>query len=277
VDWIYNISTPSLVLLSIVSYTIFGVGGMLLSRRWVRRLHRTDHSQNDVVSYFFAAAAVFYGVTLGLITIGVWTNYTNAQDKVDRETQAVAGLYRTAEGFDSPRRALLQQDLVHYTDQVIHVSWPQQRMGTPAIGSGLLLETLQQHILAFTPVTTSEQILQTQMLTQFNNLAEAKHARMDAVGVGIPSAMWSLVLLGAVITIVITWCFDLKSPAMHLCMTTMLTSLLGLIIALTAAFDNPFRGDVSVSPEPLERMYQQMESGLQPSNTPVATAVSLHR
>lgn len=275
-DWIYSISTPALVLLSIVSYSIFGVVGMLLTRGWVRRLHQTDHSQNDVVSYFFAAASVFYGVTLGLITIGVWTNYTNAQDKVDREAQALAGLYRTSEGFDDSRRILLQHDLMRYTDQVIHVSWPQQKMGAPTIGSGLMLETLQRHILEFPPVTASDQILQTQMLTEFNNLAEAKHARMNAVGVGIPSAMWSLVLLGAVITILITWCFDLKSPAMHLCMIVMLTSLLGLIIALTAAFDNPFRGDLSVSSEPLERMYQQMVSGSQPSK-PLTSPVSLHR
>src|ERR1700739_616394 len=111
---------------------------MLLTRRWGRHLHKTDHSQNDVVSYFLAAASVFYGVTLGLITVGVWTNFSTAQEKVDAEAQAVAGLYRSAEGFDYPRRVLLQQDLLTYTDKVIHVTWPQQQRGMPAVGSGLM-------------------------------------------------------------------------------------------------------------------------------------------
>lgn len=261
-DWVYNISTSLLAVICIFAYSLLGVGGIFLSRPWVRRLHRTDHSHNDVVSYFFAAASVFYGVTLGLITIGVWTNYTNAQDKVDREAQAIASMYRTAEGFDTAHRLLLQRDLMDYTNQVIHVSWPQQKSGMPSIGSGLMLETMQRHILAFTPQTPADQILQTQILTQFNNLADAKHARMDSVGVGIPSAMWSLVLLGAAITLAITWCFDLPSVAMHVWMTFMLACLVGLIIALTAAFDNPFRGDLSVPADTLVRVYAQMAAGL---------------
>jgi hypothetical protein len=262
VNWIYDISTWLLVLLSILSCSIFGVGGMLLSRRWVRKLHRTECSQNDVVSYFLAAASVFYGVTLGLITVGVWTNYSNAQDKVDAEAEAIAGMYRAAEGFDDSRRALLQQDLIRYTSQVINISWPNQKRGVPSLGSGLMLERLQQNLLTFSPKTPADQILQTQVLSQFNVLVDAKHARMNSVGVGIPSAMWSLVLLGAAVTIAITWYFDITNRSMHICMIMMLSCLLGLIIALVAAFDNPFRGDISVSPEPLERMYTQMEQGL---------------
>jgi hypothetical protein len=38
-------------------------------------------------------------------------------------------------------------------------------------------------------------------------------------------------------------------------MTTLLSVLLGLIIFLIAVLDNPYRGRLSVTPEPLEHVY----------------------
>jgi hypothetical protein len=41
-------------------------------------------------------------------------------------------------------------------------------------------------------------------------------------------------------------------------MTVLFSSLLGLLIFLIAVLDNPYRGKLSVTPEPLERVYQQI-------------------
>jgi len=65
------------------------------------------------------------------------------------------------------------------------------------------------------------------------------------------------VLIGAFLTIAVTWFFDLRSHRMHFWMTSMLSALLGLLIYLLGALDNPFRGDVSVTPEPFEMVYQR--------------------
>jgi hypothetical protein len=45
---------------------------------------------------------------------------------------------------------------------------------------------------------------------------------------------------------------------MHFWMTILFASLLGLLIYLIAVLDNPYRGKVSVTPEPLELVYQQV-------------------
>ena len=45
---------------------------------------------------------------------------------------------------------------------------------------------------------------------------------------------------------------------MHVWMTILFSALLGLIIFLIAVLDNPYRGKVSVTPEALERVYQQV-------------------
>ena len=64
-------------------------------------------------------------------------------------------------------------------------------------------------------------------------------------------------LAGAFLNIAMTWFFDMRSQSMHFWMTVMLSALLGLLIYLLGALDNPFRGEISVSPEPFEIMYQR--------------------
>jgi hypothetical protein len=62
------------------------------------------------------------------------------------------------------------------------------------------------------------------------------------------------VLAGAFLNIAVTWFFDMRSKSMHLWMTLFLSALLGLLIYLLGALDRPFRGEISVSPEPFEIM-----------------------
>jgi hypothetical protein len=72
---------------------------------------------------------------------------------------------------------------------------------------------------------------------------------------GLPGPLWTVVLAGAFLSIAITWFFDMRSQSMHFWMTVMLAVLLGLLIYQLGALDNPFRGEISVSPEPFEIMY----------------------
>jgi hypothetical protein len=44
----------------------------------------------------------------------------------------------------------------------------------------------------------------------------------------------------------------------HFWMTVLFSILLGLLIFLIGVLDNPYRGRISVTPEPLERVYEQV-------------------
>ncbi len=45
---------------------------------------------------------------------------------------------------------------------------------------------------------------------------------------------------------------------MHIRMAILFAGLIGLMVFMVAALDNPYRGKINVSPEPLERVYSQM-------------------
>ena len=54
---------------------------------WATVLSLFKH--NDVVSFFFAALGVFYGLAMGLIAVATWENYTEIDGVVS--TEAAAG------------------------------------------------------------------------------------------------------------------------------------------------------------------------------------------
>jgi hypothetical protein len=100
--------------------------------------------------------------------------------------------------------------------------------------------------------------LHADVYAQFNALVEDRRRRLDSVTAGLAGPLWALVLIGAFITIALTWFFDISSLRMHAWMTLLLSALLGLIIFLVAILDKPFWGSVSVSPEALQRVYDQI-------------------
>jgi len=255
--WIYDIPNWLFGLLTVAVFVAFGLAGLFATRRWVGRLHRSQ-SHNDIVGFYLAAITVFYGITLGLLAVGTWTTYSDVETRVDHEATALGVLYRDIQGYPEPTRSTLQEDLRQYTRQVIDVGWPQQRQGIVPTGASEILSKFQTDFLQFDPTTSGERVVQGEAYRHFDLLVENRRARLDSVTAGLSGPLWTLVLVGALISIALTWFFAMESLSMHCWMTILLSVLLGLMIFLVAAMDNPFRGKISVGPEPLERVYDQL-------------------
>ena len=256
--WLYDLPTWLFGLISISFFNVLAVIGLFATRKWVRRQHLVNHSHNDIVSYFLAAVTVFYGITLGLLAVGAWTNYSQVESRVDTEAQGVASMYRDVCAYPEPTRDLLRQDLRDYVRNVVEVSWPQQRQGIIPENAGAYIDRIQQHITAFSPATPAETVIHAEGYRQFNALVEARRARLNTVQSHMPRALWSLVVLGALITLAVTLFFDTPSFKMHLWLTLFLATLLGLMIYLIGTLDSPFRGRGGVSPAPLQNVYRTL-------------------
>jgi hypothetical protein len=260
--WIYDLPNWLFGVLTIVVTVAVGLGGLYATRGWVRRVHGDRHSHNEVVGYYLGAVCVFYGITLGLLAVATWQTYSDVETRVGEEAAAVGALFRDVTSFSDPNRAELQSDLRQYVRQVIDIAWPQQRRGIVPQEEGVTLSALQRHLSHFEPVTESQKIIYAEAYRGFNQIAELRGRRLQSVNEGLAGPLWVVVLAGAFLNIAVTWFFDMRSQGMHLWMTVFLSALLGLLIYLLGALDNPFRGEISVSPEPFEIVYaRRMQEG----------------
>jgi Protein of unknown function (DUF4239) len=256
--WVYVLPTWLFGILTIAVFVLTGVGGMFATRKWARGLHFEDHSHNDIVGFFLGAVTVSYGVTLGLMSVGAWTTHTDAEMKVAQEAASLAALYRDVSSYPVERRTELQDDLRHYTREVIDVAWPAQRKGVIPSGGTELLDAFQKKIAVFEPSSEGQKILHAETYREYDRLVEFRRMRLQSVNGGLSAALWFMLLGGAFVCIAITWFFSIRNRSMHFWMTVSLSALLGLLIFELATIDNPFRGDMSVSPDAFVAVYEQL-------------------
>src|ERR1043165_5196911 len=127
--WLYTIRPLYSAIVLIVSIETISLIGLFLTRRFIQpRLHYHEGS-NDAVSGTVQAIGVFYGITVGLIAVGVWNTNSNASELVSREASAIAFLYRDVSGYPSPLRDELRARVREYTVFVINEAWPAQQRG----------------------------------------------------------------------------------------------------------------------------------------------------
>jgi hypothetical protein len=259
--WVYELPTWLFGTLTTAVFVAFGLAGLYLTRGWVRRLDsREHHAYNHIVGFYIAGVTVLYAVCVGLLAIGAWATFDEVQAKVDHEATVLGALYRDISQYPEPERTLLQQDLRNYTRQVIDVGWPMQQRGIVPNNNNPVLNDFQEHFMSLEPQGERQKIVAAEVYRGFNELVASRRARLNSVSSEMPGPLWTLVIVGALICIAVTWFLHPESFTMHFWMTILFSSLLGLLIFLIAVLDNPYRGEMSVTPEPLELLYQQTMS-----------------
>ena len=254
---VYELPTHIFAILMIAFFVGFYWIGALLLRPILRQFVKHTKGANDVVGYVLSCFCVFYGLLLGLIAVSAYQNASETGTNVTREAAALSALYEDVSRYPDPYGQNLQWLLRDYTRYVIKYAWPLQRQGITPMEGTIRAQAFQEKLLDFTPQTRVEEILHAEALRQFNSFLEYRRMRLFSVSTCIPSVMWYVDILGAVINIAMVWLFDMKFLT-HMALGGLLSAYLGTMIFLIAAMDNPFRGEVSVSSQPFEALYKHM-------------------
>jgi hypothetical protein len=247
--WIYDLPNWQLAALIVVVLVGLALAGLFATRPVLRRVLNGSSGHNDIVSYFFAGVGVFYGLALGLIAVATWQNFIDIDGQVSKEAAAIAGLYRDLDGYPGPFRAKLERKLRDYTRFIVEKDWPAHRRGESLEEGTLLLDDFENEVMGFEPTKEREKIAHAEVLRSLDVVVEQRRLRLQSVGTGLPAALWAVVLIGAGLNIVITYLFWVENVRLHTILVVLFATFLALLVFLTAAMDNPFLGEFSVSPD----------------------------
>jgi hypothetical protein len=245
--WVYDIPNWTLGVLTVVVLGGGAVAGLFATRPLVRWLVAGSPKHNDVVSYFVAAIGVLYGLALGLIAVATWQNFSDLDSLVAKEASALAGLYRDLDGYPGPFRARVEEMLRDYTRFVIQKEWPAHRQGVKLEAGTRLLDDFENEVMGFEPTKEREKIAHAEVLRSLDTVVEQRRLRLQAVDTGLPASLWAVVLIGGGLNIGLTYLFWVENVRLHAVLIALLAVSIALLIFLTIAMDNPFRGDFSVS------------------------------
>jgi|KBSSwiStaDraftv2_1062776.scaffolds.fasta_scaffold196762_3 hypothetical protein len=247
--WVYNIPLIPLAVIMIVAIEVAALCGLVLVRRYLLPRLQFHDGVNDAVSGTVQAIGVFYGITVGLIAAGVWATYSNAGDLTSHEAVAIASLYRDVSSLPEPARTTLSTELRDYTVAVITQDWPAQRQAQTSNASKQILDQFQATLMAFEPVSAGEQARYSETLSAFNYFVLQRRLRLDAVQGGLSLTMWSVIWLGAVISIGVGYFFYFEDIKLHAIMIALIAGFLGIVLFMIVINDRPFAGQDSLSPD----------------------------
>lgn len=247
--WLYELPTWLLAVFVVGLTLLLSLGGLRLVHRRLHVSQAVALIDNGTVGWFFSGVTVLYGLMLGLLTVATWQNYSAAADIASREAAAIAVLYRDLSGYPDAVGQPLQTQLRAYTESIVQRSWPAQRRGLANDEERLELTQFQRALLHTEVTSMSQQVLHSEAIATFNKLVELRRQRIESISASVPGVLWAAVLIGAVLTVVFSYCFVVVSLRLHALLTGLLALMVGVMVFLIAALDHPYLGDVSVTPD----------------------------
>ena len=263
-SWLNGFSAAQLALIFcgfFVSVTLIGIFLVHpLMRRWIHG----ERQVNDVVIFVAANYGLIYAVLLGLLTVATFQTTKDLQDHMAKEAGSLSTIYHSAGGYPEPMRSDLRAQLRDYTHYVIEKDWPAHRKAMIPNGGEHRLQAIRQTLFAFEPKSKTQDILHGEILREFNAMNESREQRLDAVTSAMPTVLWYVVILGAIVTIVFIWMLHMELvPQILLGGVTAL--FLGVMTFLIYAMDHPLQGAVSIGPEPYQSVYDLVMKWDEPS------------
>ncbi|MGH3735450.1 MAG: DUF4239 domain-containing protein [Micromonosporaceae bacterium] len=234
------------LLVTVVTILVTGVL-LWVARRLIPGDTKQDH--HDVIIAVHQMVGMLYAILLAFVVIIVWETASKADDDSQVEANKVSQIYFTARDLPEPQRGQLTGLAKQYATTVVDEEWPLMAQGETSAKARALVGKMRTTAHDLRPASAHDEILMDQTLTAINELVEARRARTDAVESKIPPIMWAGLIVGAALTVGITFVYDYTRYVPHFLMVSAMTLLTVFLLWLTWEMSQPFDGPTGVGPD----------------------------
>ena len=231
-----------------IAIVLLIIGGAL-ALLWLLRLfwpgeQRRPH--NELIGWQISVLGTAYAVIVGFMLYAVWTNFEVADGNAEAEANSLVNVVRIARGLPSAQKIA---DLGRrYVEIMLTQEWPAMSRLVVDPSSHPVMEQLWTTLMK-TPIhNASEQTSLDHAITQLAKMTEHRRLRVLQANANLPEILWTVLIIGAILTIVSACLFDTANFKLHLIQVSMLSLLLALVLVAIADINRPFQGSVHVVP-----------------------------
>ncbi|MFG2875155.1 DUF4239 domain-containing protein [Streptomyces sp. NPDC048337] len=250
--WLLNhLSTVALAVLMVGAIVLVAVAGSAFARRRFPRLAEGEH--NEMIGVVLGMFGAIYGIILAFVVVTLWTQLDHAQTVVSQEATDVSLVVRDTRAFPSAERARVDRAVHDYVHAVVEVQWPLMKEGAPSFEAtskqvGAMYDALQ----AYDPNSARDQAFYGEAVSRLNEAAAMRRERINIATTELPVLLQVLVYGGALVIILLTFLYGLRSLKMQFLFVATVAGLIGFSLLLVLVLDRPFAGDLNVSPQPFK-------------------------
>lgn len=251
-------SVWTLAVVIIAVAMLYAVGLQLLTRRLFGvDLLRVNH---DVAGFKFAVVGVAYAVLLALVVISVWDDYERADETVQAEAERFYNLYRNSYNFPSETGERMRDVLIGYATEVRDKDWPAMREGLRgSVSAADAYDRLSLTVGSTRPSNLELLPSVTHAIDLLKETADLRLERLSYVGGHVTPVAWTVLLLGALVTLGYCAFFATKQVAAQIIMTAGLAAIIGSTFFLMLILNYPFAGPHAVTAQPIDDVIQRMQ------------------
>lgn len=239
---------------------VFGFGGMLL----VRHLgHRWGYmpQHDDLLGASYGVAGTAFAVLLAFIVFLGWEHYNTTRGHLEDEAGAVGNLYRLTDGESPAERQQRRDELICYARSVIDDEFPAMADSEDSEITEAALDRLFKTYATLSVSGERESGIYQTTLPLLDTIDDARHDRLLESRALIPTFAWVVLLIGAMVTIGVTFLFWAERLQIQLALTFTAIVLVCAPMFLIRYFDDPFSEEHGLRPTAIETAF--------PPGTPV--------
>ncbi len=243
-----NISQNFAIVISVVTASILVL--WLVRRIWPseqRQLH------NDLIGWQVTVIGTTYAVIIGFMLYAVWTNFEQADGNAEAEATSLMNVVRVAQGLPAAQRQEIESLASQYVDVMLKQEWPAMNQLSFSPQSHVIVQKLWAATTSGKLSDFTEQTSFDHTITELSDMTARRRLRQLQALSGMPTILWTILIVGAIITIVSACLFGGVDFKLHFIQVFMLSLMLSLVLVAIADINRPFQGCVHVTSAGFQR------------------------
>lgn len=233
------------ILLTIFT-VLCSIAGLLVFRRFLSPEELRQH--HDVADPYSQFVGMLFAVLLGFMVADAMSRFGAARQTVEQEASAIGNVFRLSEGLPAESRDKIRTLCDKYVNQVSKEEWPLLAQHKTSKATWETYRQLWRACTTCKPSNPEEVNAHSALLPCMAEAGTNRRLRVDALHNGLPPVLWVILGVGGVATIVFTYFFNVEQLRLQIVMVSIVSLVICLNIFLLATYDDPFSGDMTISP-----------------------------
>jgi len=245
VHWLVGLPTAVLFIGLMALGLLIAAGLSWLSSRVIEDdvRSRTSSSVTTVVGVI----AALYAVLVAFVIVNEWQNYNDAQADVSNESAALSSVLFNASALPQPAFLDIQLAGLAYDRSIVCDELPYlaDHEG-PHPATVTSLRKLYRTVANVSPEAKSSPFYSA-TVDALSDAVKARRARINAASTRLPDLLLVVIFVTGLALVAAASVLDTQHRRWHLVLTTALTLLVSLNLALILSIDRPFDGSAKIS------------------------------
>ena len=258
-EWIYDLPNIGVALLFAIAGACL-LGGAAFFRERILRI-RVPSAHSEDTDKALAVVISFTGVVLAFSLVQANGNLRNLETQVATEAHNIDQLDRLIlrYGDGDPATSALRGALRDYANSIVRDDWPELSKGRPSEQTAALFRPISRSVIAIEPSPGRQSLIYAEMLKKVDEIAADRKARVvSATKLELPSIFWETIV-GLLVILLLLATFSETTFGRAVALGCQGFGI-ALLVALVFIFDEPFKGQISVSPEPIVTVVTGMQA-----------------